>query len=340
MRLKQAAYYKLVGVRQIAQLTSPRMIPIKNLYLPMASVYQFFEDSQATLGPSPQDPYLTAIKGRVFIEHVAVLESVEGGPRRTVLNPSLMENEFRRKNRLFKPLRKDDALTLNPQNCLVRNYNLLNPLYRYIPSYKANYFRWVNNMRTFWSGVASTHERFGWNQYIDFHIPQTMPTFAQLTLMAGGVTQKNMDTFTTPSMLTLFDLWRWLGPNRTESLMSVVPETALDKINFVFKARSHFFVLNLGQLNEWRKDVAEDTTDTSSFTPQQLRAHKAAILERAQGIAPDQMQRRFVRLMNGIADFIAGSTQLVPGEDGLVLAEKPEVAEKASQAAKIGRAHV
>lgn len=324
MRLKQPAFYRLVGVRQIAQFSAPRMIPIKNLYLPLQSIYQFFEDSQATLGPSPQDPYLTAIKGRVFIEHVSALESAEGGPRRTVLNPALMENEFRRKNRLFKPLRKDDALPLNPQNCLVRNYNLLNPLYRYIPSYKANYFRWFNNQKTFWAGVAQTHERFGWNQYIDFHIPQTMPTQAQLTLMSSGVTQKNMDTFTTPSMLSLFDFWRWLGPQRSESLLGGLSDAALSKINFVFKARSHFFVLNLGELNAWRKDDSEDTTDTTVFTPQQLRAHKQAIQDRAQGIAPDQMQRRFVRLMHGVADFIAGSVQLIEGEDGPLLPERPE----------------
>jgi hypothetical protein len=300
----------LVGVRQVSQLLAPRMIPIKHLYLPMGSVYQFFEDGQAILGPSPQDPYLTAIKGKVFIEHVSRLDSTEGAPKRTVLNPDILENEFRRKNRLFKPLRKDDALVLNQQNTLVVNYNLLNSLYRYIPSYKATYFRWFNNQKTFWDNVVKTHERFGWNQYINFHMPERLPTLGQFVQMQAGATQKNMEVFSTPAMLSAFDLYQWLGNNRADSLLATVPEEALDKINFVFKARSYFFVWNLGQINDWRKDLTEDTTDTSKMTPKELRAHKQAISDRAQGVAGDQLQRRFVVLLHSLADLINGSVQL------------------------------
>jgi hypothetical protein len=289
MRLKQPQFYRHAGMRQKEHLTRPRLVPIKKLELPFESVYQFYQDNQAIMGPNSQDPLISQVKGRVFIEHVTQLTSMEGGPRRTVLNPTVLANEYRRKNRLFKPLRKDQALTIAPHNLLVVNYAMLNPLYRYIVSYKANYFRWLNNARTFWDHVNDVHTRFGWNQYIEFQLPDRIPTLAQFRLMEAGPGQKTLSVFNTPAALNAFDFYQWLGENRDKSLMSALPDTALEKINFIFRARTHFFVVNLKQLDDWRKDpdVKGDVGYQSSY-----------------------MQRRFLVLLEGLRDFVSGATQL------------------------------
>lgn len=289
MRQKQQNFYRLFGMRLPEQMLKPRLIPIKRFELPLDAIYHFFDDSTAVLGPNPQDPMFLPLKGRVFIEHVTELVGTEGGPRRTVLNPTTMANDFRRKNRMFKPLRKDEALSINHQNVLVVNYSMLNPLYRYIVSYKASYYRWKNNAITFWSNMASVCERFEWNQYLELHLPDRIPKLSEFRLLEAGLTQKTLETFATPSQLSLHDLYLWLGENRALSTLSLVPEKHWHKINFIVRAKSYFFTINLKQLDDWRKKPEE---------------------KGAKGYDPAVMQRRFLALALGIKDFIAGAAQL------------------------------
>jgi len=297
-RLKEKQYYLKNGLMTVDKLTRPRLIPNLRLNLPRESIYHFFQDSGAVVGPSPADPVIRAILNdgspRLFVEHVTKLIGSEGPPRRTPLNPLIMENEFRRKNRQFRPLRQDKALTINPLNVLIVNYNLLNPLYRYIASYKAGFFRWKNNTQTFWNSVSSIHERFGWNQFIELELPATLPKFSDFNLMANGPTQQNLKKFHTQSLLNLFDLFTWLGEDRANSLMSAIPVEAFDKINFILRTRTHFAVINLGKLNQWRKDPT---------------------LEKDVGLAPRAMQRKFMVLMQGLLDFNANVIALETDEN-------------------------
>lgn len=289
MRLKQRNFYLQFGMRTLQQLQRPRMIPLKKLHLPLSTVYQFFADSQAIIGPAPQDPILNAEGGRVFIEHITRLESTLGNPRPTVLRAITMETEFRRRNRLFKPLRKDEALTINPKNLLVVNYNMLNPLYRYVASYKATYYRWYNNQATFWQHVAQVNDRFNWNQYIELELPETVLPLAAYRTFAKGVTQNSLKLFSTTAHLNLFDLYMWLGKDRPLSQLSKVPEAALKNINLIIKARTHFVVINLGELNTWRRNP-EDPED--------------------RGEDATTMQLRLIRLVHALHDFAAGALQL------------------------------
>ena len=318
MRLKQSTYYFQNGVKTLAQLTRPRMIPIKKLHLPLSSVYQFFADSQAILGPSPQDLLFNTEGGRVFIEHVTRLEGSLGNPRRTVLQPFTMENEFRRKNRLFKPLRKDEALTINNKNLLVVNYNMLNPLYRYVASYKATYYRWYNNQTTFWDHVLNVHNRFGWDQYIELELPETVLTLANYRQFEKAISQETLKKFSTVAHLNLFDVYRWLGKDRQQSLLARLPQEALKKINLLIKARTHFLVINLGVLDAMRRNP----DDTES-----------------RGEMPATMQYRFLRLVHGLHDFVAGAIHLEDtdgeGNGDLVIPTPVEEAVKEAAVPKV-----
>src|SRR5690606_24288406 len=142
-----------------------------------------------------------------FIEHVKQLESTLGNPRRTVLSPITLENDFRRANRVFKILRKDQALTIMNKNILVVNYNMLNPLYKYIASFKGTYFRWYNNQQTFINNVNQLIDRFPtWNHYLELEVPPTIPMLSKWTAFTNGITQENLGLFSTSAHLTAVDL--------------------------------------------------------------------------------------------------------------------------------------
>lgn len=287
MRLKPAQFYRKVGVRTRQQFTKPRLTPLTDFRFPLSSVYHFWPMDGVTLGPNPQDPVFDDT-ARVFIEHHKEPTDRLGGPRRTVTNPQMLENEYRRKNRLFKPLRKDAALVINPRNLLVQNYGLLSSLYRYIPSYKSTYHRWHNIAATVWDNVEACHHRFGWEQFIDLVLPERIPTLQELRLAEGGINQRVLSVFTTPADFNLLDFWVWLSDNRDASLMSRLSEATLEKTHFVIRVSGYFFVLNLARLDRWRKDP-DDERDT--------------------GVAGSVLQRQFIKLLHGLRDLQAGVTE-------------------------------
>jgi len=289
MRLKQPMFYRQTGVRQRQQLMKPRLITVDKLVLPFESIYHYWPDDTVSYGPNPQDPLFANINGRVFVEHIKELTHLEGAPRRTVFNPTMMENEYRRKNRLFKPLRKEQALIINNRNVLVENYAMLSHLYRYIPSYKAEYFRWKNVAMTVWANVERTHERFKWNQYLDLHLPERIPTYEEFKRIESTINQKTLQAFSGPAELNLMDLWLWLSDDRQRSSLAQLADTTLDSVNFMVRLKGYFFVINLGKLNEWRKDQ-DDEQDT--------------------GVSGSVLQRHFLKLLHGLRDLLSGATQL------------------------------
>lgn len=294
MRLKQPQFYRLTGVRVRSHLMRPRLIPLDKLILPLETVYQFWPEDAATMGPAIQDPIVANINGRVFLDHITELAGHEGNPRRTVLNPTMLRNQYRRKNRGFRPLRKDEALTINPRNVLVNNYGLLPALYRYIPSYKIAYFRWYNQAETYWAGVLDSEKRFKWNQYLDLQLPDRIPTLEEFRRSERTLNQKTLQIFNTNAQFNLLELWKWLGEDRDTSIMSGLSEDMLPRINFLVRLKGYFFVINLGVINEWRKDESD---------------------EDSQGMQASQLQRYFLRLLHGLRDFMGGVTTTEVDDD-------------------------
>lgn len=289
MRLKQTTFYKRFGVRHREELNRPRLAPIETLELPYPVIYHFNPNDSVTIGPTAEDPIIATFDSRIFIEHVTQLKSNIGNPRRTAVNPMLIENEFRRSTRGFKPLRRDDALTLNPRNGLVVNYGMLTPIYRYFVSWQRAYYEWRNVQETVWKTVSELHTRFAWEQYITIDIPETFPTREEMVKLNSSRSETSLKPFTQSESLTLFDLWQWIGVDRDKSAMSLLDTESLDNINLLFKVKQYFFVLNLGRLNSFRKSEESD-----------------------KGLDPGLLQMRLSSLFHGLRDVIDGTT--VPDE--------------------------
>ncbi|QBX32367.1 putative RNA polymerase beta subunit [Pseudomonas phage PA1C] len=309
MRLKIHQFLKNYSLRNSGELLRPRLFPLTKLELPQEVVYQFLDDNAAVKGPSQSDPLFAKLQGKVFIEHITQLETLDGNARRTSLIPTTLEADFRRQHRFFKPLRKDAAVKLNIQNVAVFNYSMLNPLWKYQANFKSNWYRWSNNTATFWKGVVDVHKRFGWNQFIELHIPESMPTFNEFKMLERGTTQALLEKFRTNAVLNVFDLYRFLGDNRSSSYMSIVPKEAYEKINFLIRVQNNFFVINLGQLEAWRdapEVIAEqETVATESFVDE---------LGLEVFYKPDVMQRRVISLLTTLVEFNNGNDTLMEVE--------------------------
>ncbi len=305
MRLKQQTFYKRFGVRRREELTRPRLFSMDHLELPYPAIFHFTPRDSVTIGPTAEEPIIRGYDRRVFIEHVTQLKSAVGGPRRTAANPQLIENDFRRTTRGLKPLRKDDALIIDPRNGLVVNYGMLTPLYRYIVSFQKGYYDWRNVEETVWKTVKELDVRFKWNQYLLIEMPEYIPSREKFLRLEASRTEQSLSHFDKKETLTLFDLWQWVGDNREQSAIFSMFEggeedtSVYDNINLIFKTGTLFFVLNLGELNRWRKTE-----------------------EQPSGVAPSVLQMRLSVLFHGIRDIQDGLTDPVDSEDDPVVDEE------------------
>lgn len=319
MRLKIQLFLKNFGLKQAAELQQPRLHAIKKLDLPLETVYHFLEDNTAVMGPSQTDPIFAKLKGKVFIEQKTELDSLVGNPRRTSVLPQTLENDFRRTHRFFKPLRKDAAVKLNVSNVAVFNYSMLNPLYKYVSSYKANYYRWLNITDTFWEGVAETCKRFpDWNQFIELHVPEYTPGMSKFKQLTRSTTQDLLEEFRSFAALNLFDLYRFFGTERDTSFMSKIPKASYDKINFLVRVQGNFFVMNLGKLEEWRaapdsEEELEEITLEAFSDPSNVETYINELGLEA-FFTPDSMQRKLVSLFTTLTEFSHGNDTLIETE--------------------------
>lgn len=319
MRLQIHQFLKNFGLKQAAELQQPRLHAVKKLDLPLESLVQFWSDNTAVLGPSQVDPLFAKLKGKVFIEHETELDSLVGNPRRSNTLPQTLENDFRRNHRFFKPLRKDASVKLNTANVAVFNYSMLNPLYKYTASFKANYYRWLNIAATYWEGVGQVAKRFPkYNQFIELHVPEYMPPIGKFKQLTRSTTQDVLEEFRSEAALNLFELYRFFGPERESSFLSKIPAEARRNINFLVRVQGNFFVMNLGMLEDWRTapDHEEEVVKPSLEAFENKLGVESFIDEFGMEafFTPDSMQRKLVSLFTTLTEFAHGNDTLIEGD--------------------------
>ena len=307
MRIQIDKFLKNYGLRTVANLLRPRLHSLSKLEFPHNTTYHYMADNSAVIGPNQKDPLFKDLQGKMWIEHKHKLDIVVGSPRRTSVIGETLANQYRRQNRFFRPLRRDESVKLNALNVAVFNYSMLNHLWRYPSNFKTSYFRWANNAATFWEGVREADERFKRNQFIEIHLPDTIPKFTQFKQLTRSQTQELMGVFNSPSTLNIFDLYCWAGEERERSYMSALTDEQFNRINFFVRVKGSFFVFNLGLLNSWIKHKdPKETVSTESFVNE---------LGLEEYFVPSIMQRKIVSLFTTLVEYGNSSDELTEVEE-------------------------
>ncbi len=329
MRIKIEQFLRNFGIRTSGELLRPRLFNVNKLVLPHEVVYHFVDSNTAVSGPSQNDPLFNKYRGKVFIEHVTKLEVVEGNPVRTSSIAASLSTEFRRNNRFFKPLRKDEAVKLNTQNIAIFNYSFLNRLYRYHANIKANYFRWVNISTTYWKNVLGVSERFGWNQFVELELPRKMPTYAEFRRLEKGTTKDLLEIFDNDAVLFLADFIKFFGENQAQSnlFQLLKPEykadkdakeetlhisrEIIDKVDILVRVKNSFFVVNLGKLYDFRDNgsVVEQVEEPALETYIDSFGLESSF-------KPNVLQLRLVSLFTTLAEYNNGNDANLIEEEG------------------------
>lgn len=320
MRIKIDQFLRNFGIRTSGELLRPRLFNVSKLILPHETTYHFIDSNTAVSGPNQNDPLFNKYRGKVFLEHVTKLEIIEGNPVRTSAIAASLSTEFRRNNRFFKPLRKDEAVKLNTQNIAVFNYSLLNRLYRYHANIKANWFRWANINHTFWKNVLDVGGRFGWNQFVELELPRKMPTYAEFRRLEKGTTKDLLELFDNDAVLMLADFIKFFGENQSESnlyqllkpeMLKVdgsketvlhITREVIDKVDILIRVKNSFFVINLGKLYDFREngEVIEQTPAMETYIDS---------LGLESSFKPNMLQLRLVSLFTTLSEYNNGNDE-------------------------------
>lgn len=307
-------FYRKYGIRRAAQLMTPPLPLVEALELPRQSILHYVTTSPIEAGPAVDDFLFRNITRPIMMGHILAVGDTKGMPRRMSVAPETMIRSYHIKNRRFKMMRDLVSAGRDPNTLVVYNYGIIPHLYHYARSLYAEYYKWWNIQAAVWKNVGKTTEASDRQQFIVCKLPTVLPSVPDLRLAATTpVNQKTLKIFNSPDSLLILELWKWLGADRSTSVLSNVPENKLDRVNLIFQESGRWFVVNLGVLNNWRiapKKEQEANPETVNL----------------KGITSDQIQRRFLRLTMALFEVrtTAPSEIELAAAKGAALAEAEE----------------
>jgi len=276
-------FYRKNGIRTASHLMTPPLSSVDVLELPKQSILHYTTSSPIESGPAVDEFLFRNIKRPIMIEHVVENGDVKGSPRHLAISPDVLVRNYHIKYRRYRNMRSLEAASRDPNTLIVINYGIIPKLYKYMRSFYSEYYKWWNINVAVWKKINELCESSDRQQFLVCNLPVVLPSIPDLYLGSSIVSQRTVKIFNSPESLMLLELWKWLGENRKDSIISHIPEKKLDKVNIIFQESGRWFVLNLGRINAWRIATTEELEAIPDLN--------------TKGIQPQQIQRRFLRLM-------------------------------------------
>lgn len=251
-------YFRRFGVRRIGHLSAPILTDMSKIVLPRNAVLLYQPMDDADIGLSQNHILVRDSQRLIFVEHVTDLATKDGFVRKTFIQPSKLTREYLRTNRKTRLLNNIERVARDDKILIVENFAFLNHLWQYKSHPLSVYYKWKNIQNTIWTKsnvMCSTVER---NQYMMVNLPDVLPTFSDLKKAELNINRMTLQPFTTNESLNILDIWCWLGANRDKSSIHFVEHKHFHKLHLVFILNGVWSVINLGLLNDWRKEVEAD----------------------------------------------------------------------------------
>ena len=285
-------FYRKFGIRRMEQLVKPVLHSVNTFFLPFNSAVHYVPEDETSHGIAPDSIFLQRYKRMVMVDHVLQQSEHKGDPRiKPVPVNSLIlryHTNYRRARRV-----KEREMALKDRKMLyVVNHAIAPEMYRYLESNPFTpYNKWYNGYATLWDQAESLAKISDRNQFIELKVPAVLPPPTLLMRASQGMTRALLAKFNTPELLSLLDVWLWLGEDtRKDSLMGRLSPENYSKINIVWFEAGRWTLLNLGTLDSWRAD-GEGSGGAK--------------------LNPFAIQRRFLRLMMSITEArsVAGAAE-------------------------------
>lgn len=260
--LQYPRYMRLFSAFRAEHLLTPKFRRIERIALPKGSVLHYMPETETEIGPSRDNPFIRNAPRLVYIDHVDKLTSMDGGPRPTYVLPGPMKQEYRRKNMQLRPMTNYEMTTRDENNLVVVSYALLGHMYKYMRSALSRYWFWKNIRQTQWDTISNLNTPHPRHHFVILDVPMVLPSLSQLRRAETRMTPELAKTFNSRERLDILDFFTWLGPHREASPMNRLNPEKFDTTNIVLRKDTGWIVLNLGQVDSWRKSDRVSTEDS------------------------------------------------------------------------------
>jgi hypothetical protein len=312
-RLTYLNYYKLFGIRHLAEVGKPRTRSIRDFQLPLGSVYHYAAFDGLAMGPLPDDPAFAYIDTPVQIWNEHTLAALTGNPRKENDMFNSLVQQLRARNRRLKVMRNDTEISKDTRTLTVYNYAILARLYRYTRSAYADYYRWGNIWQTVVQRMAQTAAITDRQQFYIAGVPQLLPGKLQLDQCDQGVPASLFKIINSPAAFLLVEMWNWLSENRSNSVLGQIPDDKLQYINIVYQESGQWSVINLGYLDQLRQDPQN---------PDKKKAPGVAPTDQPTPMPAQSVQKRFLLLMMKLTE---ARTLGIGSDDGTDASTQDEI---------------
>lgn len=270
-------------------LDMPVVYPIARLQLPKFSILHYVSADGVSVGPQASDQIFLTTTQIPYIDHVVRYDKPIGSPLKVMVNVDLMLTNYRRQNRIFRPLRKVDRLEKDDRATLIYNYSLLAHVVKYASGFKAGWYMWRNIYQEVIDRVNLLGATSNRHQFIEMQLPDVIPALASLREYSSRLSSDTLAKIRTPEHKQLADLFIWAGKDRANSLLGGIDPKYYPKVNLIVRRFNGWVVINLGWLDSLRSDKTviegEDKKSTAL---------------RAKGMDPATFSLRVLKLLTTI----------------------------------------
>jgi hypothetical protein len=249
-------FYKRCGVIRVQQLIAPRVFDETLFQFPKNSILHFVSHDENQTTPDPLANYFKRVSSQVLIDHVMEMSSAKGTPRKLSITGPTLFRAYHFKNRGFKYIKDPQNVVKNPAFLEVFNYGYLQKTYTYPELPLTPYYKWYNIEKTVWNNILRVAKESDRQNFVFAKVPDILPSVSSLEMYSDKVNTQLSHVFDSPDKLFILEVWKWLD-NKTRSLSIIgeMSETELSKVDIIFQYRSKWCVVNLGYMNNWRKET-------------------------------------------------------------------------------------
>lgn len=297
-------FYKNYGVRQFNQLLQPRFGKLEHFQLPRGAIVHIAHGNPATYGPSENDVALQGFAAAIMKEgkpqpngeknlkvvqkpiarpilmrHIsAMAPGTLGQTTKLQMQPVLVARQYHQSHRRFRQAMDMDVALKDENSLLVVNYGMLPHSVRYARNAFNAYYEWYNIEHTVWAEIAQLVEKSNRQHFIVCRTPTALPARSLLQnyerMNPNSPSQGMLKGFGNQERLFLGELWKWVGPARAKSLLSLIPRQKLGFVNLVFIESGHWTTVNLGTLDSWRQPQEDELQPNEVAQPNQVTPDK------------------------------------------------------------------
>lgn len=293
-------YYRRFGVRRASELAKPKLSKALLMQLPINSILHYVPDDEVSYGISTDDPLLRHERRVIQVDSVTELTSRLGAPRPLPIPAQKLIRDYHQRYRRTRPLKNIDAVMRDPRTLLVYNYAILSHTSRYLGNFFAGYNKWYNINSTCWQKISET-AKLNRQNFLVCKLPDTIPSMTQLRRGMKEMTRSTLQLFDSPEKLFILELWKWLGPERHNSMLAQVAVEDMKHVNLIWQESDSWFVLNLGLLDGWRK-------------PTDLEVENG--VKARNGLPAENMQRRLLAMLINLQEARTEVEPAVISDDG------------------------